>query len=591
MRDSQHWYEAMPALCRAELETLQHGLSYFKFINQKPLEQNGKQIIILGELSYGVNAIQLVQVGFPHSFPYSPPEVYPLQQGVQIVGNNMQQALVPKNFNRGNQYSDGRMCLFRDEEEWIPFYNSIGMVMEQAVRWLETATSEKGFTTNLIVDENNPVIQHAGQLLYYFPAEFEDANGGQLTCKLIKENYYSLIQLQLNGLGGTKVINTFPDDTELSLTTKELIHGRWYRVVDMLPKDLLPSLAQPEGLKNFLALRLNVNINDILPEPQVFPKRILIGFRIGQTPELHCFQIFYWKEGLITKFQSSYLLPKNLTQELFVRIDALFNLESLAQKRILVIGSGAIGSEVIKELAASNIGYYVVIDDERFDVGNSVRHAGDLMQVGELKVDIAKKIIQGRNPQANVQRVPVNILRVPADLLSGLIDESDVVLDLTANRLVEEYLHQKVCNERGKILVQSAVSKGGLTGIVLVFYPGKSSCLECLKSQNLNQLPVSLLETETLKEAPADYGACSKPALPASGLDTREVALQTARVVVQILLQDEDIFYPKMQGFQYYWHGPAGANSKTDNKKHKPFEWEIQKYQASVKCAICKLKK
>jgi molybdopterin/thiamine biosynthesis adenylyltransferase len=343
----------------------------------------------------------------------------------------------------------------------------------------------------------------------------------------------------------------------------------------------LPIMAShPTNFNGFLS-QLGIVLDDLLPNPQVVTKKTVVGFRFGASSEIHFFQLNYWKEGVGSKFQAGYLLPKNLSNELFARIDTLFDLMILSGKKVLIVGVGSIGSESASELASSGIGHFTLIDEKRFEVGNSVRHAADIFSVGESKVDVVKKIIQAKNPKAKVKIFPVNIFSLSLSDIEGLIDESHVVLDLTANRLVEEYLHQKVCVERGKTLIQAAVSKGGLTGLVLVMTPGKSACLRCLSEMKMNHVPTSNLNVKILKNAPVDYGACSQAALPGSGLDTREVAIQTARVTLQVLLQNENSFYPKLAGYQYYWHGPAGTAGKS------PFSWEINDIEALPSCKYC----
>lgn len=586
MRNNNHWHEDLPAVYRAELDTLQHGLTYFAFSEQVPFEQTNGRLIVKGELTFGEEKKQIIRIVFPHSYPYSPPEVFPVQR-VQ-----MPQGIVEADvaFGKGNQYGNGKICLFREEDEWIPFTHGVGMALGQAKHWLETAVSKEGFTKNLIVEENNPVIAHTGQVLFYLPQDLPEAAGGRLLLKSFKENYYSLLQLHFDGPEETVVINTLPDGTVLSSVRSDVVFGQWFRLQNSSPKEVLPHLQSSDAFKAFLVQSVGIDVNDILPNPGHVAKKIVVGFLIGDSKELHCFQISYWKQGTQTMFQSAYLLPKNLTQELFVRISSLFNLDILASKRVLVVGLGSIGSEVVKDLAASSIGDFTVIDDEPYEAGNSVRHAADLQYLGESKVEIAKKLIQARNPQAKVRVVPSNILDIPQDILAGLLEETDVVLDLTANKLVEEYLNQKVFIDRKIPLLQGAVSKGGLTGIVLALIPGSSACLKCLAERELNYVPVSALKTDMLKDTPPDYGACSKAALPASGLDTREVALQTSRVTLQILLQNEDAFYPKLPGHQFYWHGPAGSKSVKKRKSHKPFEWEIQSVKPLESCEICKIK-
>lgn len=585
MESSKPWHESLPAVYRDELDTLQHGLPNFIFNQQRPFSPADDRLIVDGEIKFGEGLTHLVQIIFPHAYPHTPPEFFPLEQ-IQI--NAQFRGIKIKHFGRGNQYINGKICLFKDEDEWIPFTHGVGMAMNQAQRWLETAHSEEGFTKALVVQESIPIIQHQGQVLCYLQEELPTALGGNFLLKSFKEHYYSLLQIQFDTEKGKALIESFPDNTVLSPSTTEIVFGKWVTINEASAKQILPQLIDatnqidPNRFNAMVQQFFKQPLNILLPSAETAAKKIILGLRFSNEGDFHLFEVNYWTQGIQTHFKANYLLLKNLEKELFARIDALFNLNVLADKKVLVIGQGAIGSEAAEELAVSGIGHYTLVDDEKFEAGNSVRHAADLLQVGEFKVEICKKLIEARNPKAKVEALPISVLHLPPNLLEGLIDSVDVVLDLTANRLVENYLNQKVCIEKGKPMIQAAVSKGGLTGIILALVPGKSACLECLKEKHLNHVPTSLLDAELLQNTAPEFGACSQPALPASGMDTREVALQTARLTLQLLLTIEKVFYPKLTGYQYYWHGPAGT------KDHPPFEWEIQNSEPTANCIHCK---
>ncbi|HYF66630.1 MAG TPA: ThiF family adenylyltransferase [Ohtaekwangia sp.] len=587
MSGSVRWFEQLPDLHRAEEEVLSAGISDFKLVEILPAEKTNGKLQYRGELTLTDGTKQIVAIVFPFSYPYSPPEIYPLNGILNESGLQIQPVMGPggpvivKHFNRGNQYMDGKVCLFRDEDVWIPFTHSVALAIKQAIAWFETALSKEGFTKELIVEENVPYTGFVGQVICYLPESLPTAPGGSIRVKSFKDNYYSLLEVAFQNVDRTEVIISFPDGTALSPVRNDIINGRWF-TINGDAKNLVAAVAtNPENLKAILVQQCHIAIDDLLPEPQAQAKRTVIGFRFQTNSELHFFQVFYWKEGIATKFQSSYLLTKNLSNELFARIDSLFSVDVLNSKKILAIGAGAVGSEALKELAASGILEFTIIDDDRFDAGNSVRHAADLLSIGEAKVEVVRKLIQTKNPKANVTTINSSLFSIPLDELSKLISESDLVLDFTGNRLVENYLHQKVCVEAEKPLLQAAVSKGGLTGIVVLIKPKESACLPCLQELKLNYVPVSNVNAELLKNAPADYGACSQPALPASGMDTREVAIQAARVGIQTLLENGATFYPKRLGFQFYWHGPAGTNG------HRPFEWEITNVKGLDYCRSC----
>ena len=570
----KYWYDDYPGVFRAEIETLQHGLHEFEWLQELPREQNQGLIQVIGNLRLNENDKQLIRIIFPYGYPYSPPHVIPLHTNGQ-----------PKFFGRGNQYGKGKMCLFRDEDEWVPFEHGVGMIIQQAARWVNTANSPEGFTEDLIVVEHAEAIGHVGQVLSYLPAGIPEGEIGMLILKSFKDNYYSLLQIQMKAADSINVVESMRDGSIMAPRQNSLIVGQCYRVRVNDTKNFLASVQNAEIFKHFLADNLNVQVGDLLPDPDVNAKKTIVGFITTETEELHCFQLVYWIREGQTRFKVEYLLLKNLSEELFVRVNDLFDVKSLMSKRVLIVGLGSIGSEVAKELASSGVGKYILLDPEVFDAGNTVRHAADLLSLGDSKVEIVKKIIQAKNPQAQVSAIQGSLFDVSLEVLEEKLGKIDIVLDLTANRLVEDYLNQKFFIERKTPIIQAAVSKGALTGIVLALVPGKSRCLTCLREEKLNHVPTAIQNVDQLEALPPDYGACSQPALPGSGIDTREVALQAARVTLQNLLAEIESFYPQAVGYQYYWHGPSG--SKDGTKKGKPFEWEITTVKPLENCKNC----
>ncbi len=577
----QHWYDEYPAVYRAELDTLQNGLPFFSFAGQVPFVNTNKQLIVYGYLEYKPDEKKLIQISFPYGYPFAPPKVFPCKEIKNHLGIDIP---IPEILSGRAQYSDGSMCLFKDAEVWQPFRNYVALALKQAILWLAAATSPAGITEDLTVPENNPIIPPTGQVIYYFNGPITDSLQGALFLKSFKLNCYSLLQIHCDIGDEVNVTKCFPDGTALSNIKDDYVFGSWYRINRFSAKDTLPQIVQGEQFKGFLSQHLGINVDSLLPNPTLEVKRVIIGLYFSQDNQLHFFELSYWKEGLQTKFRPSYLLPKNLSLELFSRVDSLYNLETLSQKKVVIVGVGAIGSEACKELSAAGIGRFTLIDYDFFEAGNTVRHAADLNHIGEHKVNVVKKIIESRNPKAIVDTIPTDIFNLSVNDITVLFEEGCMVLDCTANQLVEKYL-SKICTQRGLTLVLAAVSRGGLTGNVLAVVPGESACLDCLTKQQLNQVPASLHNIANLEDTMPDNTICSSPAMPGSGIDTREVALQAARVSLQLIFRNEgNIFYPKMRGYQYYWYGPAGGQLGENAAIREPFTWEIMSERCLEPC-------
>lgn len=69
----------------------------------------------------------------------------------------------------------------------------------------------------------------------------------------------------------------------------------------------------------------------------------------------------------------------------------------------------------------------------------------------------------------------------------------------------------------------------------------RTACLRCLSASNVDTLPAPN-HNVTFQEFPMDYGNCSDPAIPGSGIDTVEIALQVSRIAPGILDVDGNFF-------------------------------------------------
>ncbi len=572
------WYQEYPEIHQFEVDALQNRLSsFFKFQQQIPPELENGQLSYLGELNYGDNKTHLIKVLFPQNYPFFPPEIYP----VEIIKNGGNEVAVTKRVSKTNQYNDNKICLFKDEDDWEPFKDDITSTLKQAQHWFKSGTSEEGFKNEEVVIESVPFAPHIGQVLFNLPNEIPDFSTGMITLKRFKENYYSLIQLQTDN----NILPSIPDNTSLTPSDSPFVFNRCFSV-PYNTGDIIPKLCNPQFFTQFM-LNQGITIDDLLPPKNSENNSTVIAFVCGVEKELHFFQLTRFVYGHEVKPQLGYLLPKRLNKELFIRADELFDLDKLSKKKVLIIGLGAIGSEVATELSASGVGVYTLIDGETFEVGNSIRHAADLLKIGEQKVQIVKDLIQGKNPNANVTVIPANISRINKVGLQNLIKNADLILDLTANRLVEELIHKYAFKDERKSIISASVSLGGFSGIVSTFIPDETACLQCQKKAGLLSLPNPSLEIHKLKETVPDYGACSKPAMPASGIDTKEVALQTARIAVQLLLKGEKNFYPKLQGHNYYWHGSAGSKGKNGRAIKNAHQWSFQEAPLTQNCPTC----
>jgi adenylyltransferase/sulfurtransferase len=151
--------------------------------------------------------------------------------------------------------------------------------------------------------------------------------------------------------------------------------------------------------------------------------------------------------------------------------------ERLAGSRVLVVGAGAIGNEVIKNLSLMGVGHLAVVDMDRIEVSNLSRsvlfRAAD---AGQSKAQVAAAAARGLFPDIDAVPVDANVVH---GVGLGLFRWADVVVGALDNR--EARLHvNRCCYRVGKPWIDGAIES--LSGLARVFAPPEGACYECTMS-------------------------------------------------------------------------------------------------------------
>jgi molybdopterin/thiamine biosynthesis adenylyltransferase len=157
--------------------------------------------------------------------------------------------------------------------------------------------------------------------------------------------------------------------------------------------------------------------------------------------------------------------------------------DRLAAARVLVVGAGALGNELVKAIALLGIGHVLIIDMDRVENSNLsrcvlFREADE----GRFKAEVAAEAARSLNPDIDVRGI-VGDARV--DLGLGTFAAADIVLGGLDNR--EARLHvNEACWKVDTPWIDGAIE--GLMGTVKLFLPPDSACYECTMSENDHRL-------------------------------------------------------------------------------------------------------
>jgi len=146
----------------------------------------------------------------------------------------------------------------------------------------------------------------------------------------------------------------------------------------------------------------------------------------------------------------------------------------LAASKVLVIGAGALGNEILKNLVLLGFRRIVVVDSDRIDVSNLSRTILYRSEdIGEFKVNVAARACSSISPDAVVQPIVANVLR---DCGLGLFNWCDLVLAGLDNREARLWLNRSSWKVN-RPWIDGAIE--GINGVARVFLPGAPPCYEC----------------------------------------------------------------------------------------------------------------
>ena len=152
-----------------------------------------------------------------------------------------------------------------------------------------------------------------------------------------------------------------------------------------------------------------------------------------------------------------------------------FETQKVREAKVMVVGAGALGNEVIKNLALFGVGYLVIVDFDTIEYGNltrSVLFRPADADKGCYKAKVAALRIKEINPDIHV--LPVcGHLATGAGL--GIYRRMDLVIGCL-DSLEARVALNRICFRAGKTWIDGGI--GDLEGLVSVYQPGKS-CYEC----------------------------------------------------------------------------------------------------------------
>jgi molybdopterin/thiamine biosynthesis adenylyltransferase len=157
-----------------------------------------------------------------------------------------------------------------------------------------------------------------------------------------------------------------------------------------------------------------------------------------------------------------------------LRLIPWWDQQKIQAARVLVVGAGALGNEIMKNLALLGFLNIVVVDLDYIETSNLSRSV--LFRASDIGLSKAAAIAGGYTdllPEANVQPLVANVMQ---DCGLGLFAWADLILAGLDNREARLFINRAAWKV-GRPWIDGAIE--GINGVARVFLPKHPPCYEC----------------------------------------------------------------------------------------------------------------
>ncbi len=229
-----------------------------------------------------------------------------------------------------------------------------------------------------------------------------------------------------------------------------------------------------------------------------------------------------------------------------------FKKEKVKNARVLVAGAGALGNEVVKNLALFGIGHIYVVDFDKIEISNltrSVLFREEDAYNQHYKSEVVAKRATEINPQIVVTPIVGNLF---SEVGFGLYKSVDVIIGCLDSRIAR-YLLNRLAMRAGKTWIDGSIEN--MTGVVKVYSPG-ISCYECgLSREEFNHI---MLRTGCADVVRMQGSAGRVATTPISASIVGAMQVQEAMKIIH-LSEDENVPFKTLQGKMLRYEGMVNS--------------------------------
>jgi len=223
----------------------------------------------------------------------------------------------------------------------------------------------------------------------------------------------------------------------------------------------------------------------------------------------------------------------NYATDFHKRNHGILDESALQERTVTIIGLGSIGSPLALNLVRCGATNLNLIEFDSVSISNLCRSVYNLFDISRKKTAAMHEKILRVNPCANIQLYDEDILEMEHEKLMGIIDASDLIIDVTDSTKTKLLINGLAHNTTP--VLYSSVYESGKGGDILFTIPGLP-CFECV----FHSIIPEMLD---VKKGEWDYTTGQPKPMPGLISDISVVVARTVKLALGLLTGDgEDSF-------------------------------------------------
>lgn len=210
---------------------------------------------------------------------------------------------------------------------------------------------------------------------------------------------------------------------------------------------------------------------------------------------------------------------------------------SLDSKKVLLVGSGSVGSEIAHKLGAAGVGRLHITDPDTFQTSNLYRHTLDRYMIDWPKATAVARQLLDKYPWIRVEGYRTSLLELRDPKIIG---QYDLIVIAVGSPTHERIFHDFIAKSTVRVPTINCWLEGyGVGGHAILDVQKKKGCLKCAyvePNTGVRGLASNLNFLQPDQNIVKNYAGCGEMFIPYNANSSAQTALIASNLAIDYLL-------------------------------------------------------